>query len=121
MGEMYCDCNHYTITALIMLLPMHVELVFPNTYLHCNVMQWMLYTVIFSSRARDGRKYVWHGIWSLILLLYAPLVFTCTSLLHCPETPSVRGEEEADVSARECENACIFVCVCVSVYLCVCV
>ena len=58
--------------------------------------------VVLHSRAREGRKYVWHGVWSLILLLYAPLLFTCTSLLHCAETPSVRGEEEANVSDRGC-------------------
>jgi hypothetical protein len=28
-------------------------------------------------------------------------LFTCTSLLHCPETPSVHGEEEENVSERE--------------------
>ena len=64
---------------------------------------------------------MWHGIWALILLLYAPLVFTCTSLLHCPEIPSVSGEEEAYVSVCVCVCVSVCVSVCVCVCECVCV
>ncbi len=69
---------------------------------------YQISTDFFPTRSRDGREYVWHGVWSLVLLLYAPLVHTCLNLLQCPFTPSADGEEEAlvspshDVLCHEC-------------------
>ena len=63
---------------------------------------------------KDGRKNVWHAVYSLILLLYAPLVHTCASLLHCPETPGDQQEEEAHV----CVCVCVCVCLCEIVSVC---
>ena len=45
-----------------------------------------------------ARKRIWHGIWALVLLMYAPLVHTCISLLHCPAVPGASDEDEDRVS-----------------------
>jgi len=45
-------------------------------------------------REMRTRKYIWHGMWSLVLLLYAPLMHMCISLLHCPYLPGAGGAEE---------------------------
>lgn len=46
------------------------------------------------------RKYIWHGMWSLVLLLYAPLMHTCATLLHCPYLPIGRGEMANETYVR---------------------
>ncbi len=47
---------------------------------------------------RAGRHYVWHVVWFLLLLFYAPLLHTCAAILKCRSTPSATGREEALVS-----------------------
>ena len=49
----------------------------------------------FYSRAQ---KRIWHGLWAFILLMYAPLVYTCLSLFHCPTLPPTQGGDTELVS-----------------------
>ena len=44
---------------------------------------------------------MWHGVWALLELLYTPLVYTCVSLLHCPELPDNNAEEDVNVSLSD--------------------
>jgi hypothetical protein len=48
---------------------------------------------VFYCFEKRAQKRIWHGVWAFILLLYAPLVHTCLSLLHCPSIPPAQGGE----------------------------
>ncbi len=50
-----------------------------------------------SSFTHKARKRIWHGVWTLVLLLYAPLAYTCSALIHCPSIPG-NGQDEEYVS-----------------------
>ena len=41
---------------------------------------------------------MWHGVWTLVLLLYSPLVYTCVMLLKCPRIPDTDGKNNVAVS-----------------------
>ena len=45
-----------------------------------------------------ARKKIWHGVWTLVLLLYSPLVYTCVMLLKCPRIPDTEGKNNVAVS-----------------------
>lgn len=49
-----------------------------------------------------GSRKIYRGLWSLILVTYAPLCYTCMTLLHCPILADVNGED--DVMVRHCEG-----------------
>ncbi len=77
---------------------------------------------VYSIRSRDGREYVWHAVWSLILLLYVPLVHTCLSLLHCPYTPNIHDGDEEAVSISVylqcvCTHVYVYLSLCVYIYI----
>ena len=55
----------------------------------------MYYT---STSCYRAQKRIWHGLWVFILLMYAPLVHTCLSLLHCPSIPPTQGGDAKPVS-----------------------
>ena len=44
-----------------------------------------------------GKRGMWHGVWSLVQLTYAPLCYTCIALLHCPVLPKNDGNENVMV------------------------
>ena len=41
---------------------------------------------------------MWHGVWALVQVTYAPLVYTCVMLLHCPRLPNNEGFGDVTVS-----------------------
>lgn len=49
-----------------------------------------------------GSRKIYRGLWSLILVTYAPLCYTCMTLLHCPILADVNGED--DVMVRHSEG-----------------
>ena len=56
----------------------------------------MFTTPLNFSRARLK---MWNGVWSLVLLTYTPLCYTCVMLLNCPKLPVAgRGVDDTYVS-----------------------
>ncbi|XP_019857682.1 PREDICTED: uncharacterized protein LOC109585984 [Amphimedon queenslandica] len=48
----------------------------------------------FFLRWKRGRRKIFHGLWSLILVTYAPLCYTCMMLLHCPILADINGSND---------------------------
>ena len=65
------------------------------------------------------QRHIWHGVWTLVLLIYAPLAYTCIILLVCPSLPSAQGGAAKPVSQSICGalSFCTYVCIyCSSLY-----
>ena len=59
-------------------------------------------TSSFSHVLTRAQKRIGRGIWALLLLLYAPLAYTCVMLLHCPQSVAGSdGDETAVINVTE--------------------
>ena len=65
--------------------------------------KWVASSTLYAGNLMFARAKIrmWHGVWALLELLYTPLVYTCVSLLHCPELPDNNAEEDVNVSLSD--------------------